>query len=184
MFFLLRMNPLDAVAFIISSFIGYMATYYLPQGPIGIWVAVLLSYHLFLAWLVISAEHETGMSLPVAMTIMTHAACLVIVLSFVYGRSYIPFFGYVRYGITSMAFFERGWLFSGGKKKEVVEVAPSAAVPAPVCTASDYQEWLDYMIQPHRPTRKPGLSVQDEMNQWLTARAKARAIAPPTQSQG
>jgi len=43
--------------------------------------------------------------------------------------------------------------------------------------ASDEKEWLRYLAQPLRTYRKPGLSMREEYDLWLAARARSRAIS-------
>jgi hypothetical protein len=75
-------------------------------------------------------------------------------------------------------------LFSFGKKKQQAQEAAhkaelAATAVAAAATVDDYQEWLKYLATPNRPTRKPGLSVQDEYKQWLLARARAKVAPHP-----
>ena len=42
--------------------------------------------------------------------------------------------------------------------------------------ASDDKEWLKYLSQPLRTYRKPGLSMKEEHELWLSARARSRAM--------
>jgi hypothetical protein len=131
------------------------------------------------------AEHETGFSLPIGSTIVTHLACLALVVCFALGRGHIPFFGWIRLFVPALAPFEVNWLFKGRIKNAPKKVPVSkekaeavAAAIAATATVDDYQEWLKYLAQPSRPPRKPGMSVQDEYKQWLLARARAK-VAPP-----
>jgi hypothetical protein len=168
--------------YLICTVLGFIAGYFLPFA----WYpydSILVSYHLYLLWLVMTAEHETGFSLPVVSTIFTHLACLIVVIGISIVRSHIPFFWLIRYLIPAMAPFEVTWLFGGERKKKEVQVAPQAATTAAVpaaaqATADDYQEWLRYLAQPNRPTKKIGLSIKDEHEQWLLARAKAKSGNP------
>lgn len=54
-----------------------------------------------------------------------------------------------------------------------------AVAPSPYLTSSgeDYDEFLKLMQQGKRPFRKPGISVKEEYELWLAARAKARSIS-------
>jgi uncharacterized membrane protein YhaH (DUF805 family) len=74
------------------------------------------------------------------------------------------------------------WGPSPKKELKIVDekAALVAAAVAATATVDDYEQWLKYLAQPNRPPRKPGMSVQDEYNQWLLARARAR-VAPPKQ---
>jgi Zn-dependent oligopeptidase len=42
--------------------------------------------------------------------------------------------------------------------------------------ASDEKEWLRYLSQALRTYRKPGVSLKEEHQQWLAARAQSRAL--------
>jgi hypothetical protein len=86
-----------------------------------------------------------------------------------------------------MAPFERDWLFSGNaqkkdvKKKKVPVTTAVIAIPVHVAiaeaTAEDHEAWIRHLAQPNRATRKPGLSVKDEYEQWLVARIGSRHAA-------
>src|ERR1700738_5161081 len=146
----LNLEGPDIAAFFASSLLGYLAGTLVPDGAPAVYTSILVSYHLFLAWLVIATEHKTGVSLPIASTIVTHLACLAIVIPLGMGRHYIPFFGIFRYAIASLAIFERGWLFSGKSQETKREEVPLTAAII-TSTADDYQEWQRYLAQ-----QKPG----------------------------
>jgi hypothetical protein len=178
---------MNIVVYVVCSILGFLAGHFLPAGAWATYVSILVSYHLFLAWLVITAEHETGFSLPIFSTIITHLACLTVVVGLTVGRHYIPFFGLIRYFIPAMAPFERDWLFSGNaqkkdvKKKKVPVTTAVIAIPVHVAiaeaTAEDHEAWIRHLAQPNRATRKPGLSVKDEYEHWLVARIGSRHAA-------
>jgi hypothetical protein len=186
LFALLGLEGIDLFAFVVSNLIGFVAgLLLLPNLLLSVFASILISFHLFLAWLVITAKHETGISLPIISTISTHLACLVLVVAIGFGR-HIPFFGYIRYCVPIIAIFERNWLFKGRNKsyanapqvpkgEAAQKAAAVASAVAAAATVDDYQEWLQYLARPNRPPRKPGLSVQDEYKQWLLARARAKA---------
>jgi hypothetical protein len=180
----LNLKGIDVVVYIISSIVGYVSGAYVflhyPEYPLLAYcVMILLPFHLFLAWLVITAEKETGLLLPIFMTILTHLSCLTLVIALSLLR-HIPILGlFIRYGLPAVAVFERSWLFSGGRKKKEappVKASTSAAVPSVVvqATAEDYDAWLQYLATRNPLSRKSGHSIQDEYQQWLYARAKAR----------
>ncbi len=185
--FLVRfVKPLDLIAFLISVFIGYYVASFLPAGAWANYAFILISYHLFLTWLVIDADHQTGISLPIVSTLLTHAACLVLIISLGAEGRHIPFFTFIRVGVVMLAIFERDWLFSGNKqKKEVKKKVPAAAavnaIPVHVAlseaTAEDHEAWIRHLAQPNRATRKPGLTVKDEYEQWLVERIGSRHAA-------
>lgn len=145
----------------------------------SVYVSILFSYHLFLGWLVITADHEGGFSLPVVPTILTHLACLAVILTFGMGHHFVPFFGILRFGIAGLAIFECRWLFSGKTKRVQNLKDPGLGKEAVLETATgeDYEAWLRYLSQRKANSRKAGTSVKDEYEQWLLARAKNR-VAP------
>jgi len=196
------------IVFLICSGIGYLLGQYLPD-PWATYVSILVSYHLFLAWLVITAEHEGGLSLPIFHTVLTHAACLAVLIGLAMGRRYIPLLGLVRIFVPGLAPFECNWLFSGGMatKKAPEETAGnqtvaaqplafgSEAAPASLespppqaeYTEDEHTAWTRYLVDKRRAFRRPGLSVADEFKLWEEARAQYKALLAqdqaPTQKQ-
>jgi hypothetical protein len=180
--------------FLICSGVGYLLGHYLAD-PWSTYVSILVSYHLFLAFLLITADRETGFSFPILSTILGHAACLAILIGLGIGRRYVPFLGLVRMFVPALAPFECDWLFSGGGQKKAVAKAPAAAMagtpvmakastnehapatPEPEYSMDDHDAWLLYLAQSVRQFRKPGLPIGDEFKQWRTARARSRAEA-------
>jgi hypothetical protein len=186
LFAMLGLGRIDYVVFIVCNLVGYGTTLFLPPGPWTPYIPILVSYHLFLAWLVIAADHETGLSMPIISTILTHLACIAIVVVLGLGRNVIPFYGIIRYCIPALAPFERTWLFSGGRKKKEVALSPEEAEAAKAtaavssaATADDYEAWLIHLQQRNPNSVKAGVSIKDEYDQFMVARAKNRpAIAP------
>ena len=178
----------NAVAFVFCTLLGYIASSFLPEGAWFIFAYVLITYHLFLVWLVMTAEYETGFTPPIGLTILTHPICLILVVFLGIELRHIPYFGLIRYVVPALGVFEIKWLFSRGKKKNEVAVSSEKAGAAAVtraaavsaaATVDDYQYWLRYLAQPNRPPRVPGMSVQDEYKQWILVRAKNRLAAHP-----
>jgi lipopolysaccharide export LptBFGC system permease protein LptF len=167
-------KPADLIAFAVSAILAYMASTLVPEGPWANYTFILVYYHLFLAWLLIDADYKTGVSLSIVLTILTHLACLTIIISYGMGQNVIPFYRILRYGVIALAIFERNWLFSGGKKKQDLPVeAPIKPVIAEA-TADDYEAWLKHLTTRDPTSRKPGMSVNEEYQQWLVARIKRR----------
>jgi hypothetical protein len=170
----------DFFAFLICGVLGYAVAGLLPAGPWSVFVSMLVFYHLFIAWLLINASRKAHLALPMTMAVVTHLACLVVVVLYGMGASVIPYFWLLRYVIVVLALFERNWLFGGGAKEiaAVPVVAPASADAADAiaeATADDQEAWLQYLAQPNRPPRKPGTTVQNEYEQWLRARIKKRS---------
>jgi hypothetical protein len=165
-----------AAAGIIITLFGYVIANYVLDGAWAVYVSMLLSYHLFLVYLVVTANHEKGMSLPIGSTIRTHLACLIVFIGMALGREHIPLFGLLRYLVPVLAPFEAEWLFSGGRKQEGEE-APAPQIPMPECTADDYDEFLKYLSQKNRAFGRPGRSVREEHVLWMADRVKKEAAA-------
>jgi hypothetical protein len=128
----------------------------LPDTALATYAYILISYHLVLGFKVLTADKEAGMSLPWGQTILTHLACVGLLIGLAMGRHTIPFFGLIRYALPGLAPFEASWLFSGEKVKlarltdleaiEAATLAPvlnqaetgdkPAAAPAPVVAAA------------------------------------------------
>jgi hypothetical protein len=140
-----RWDHMKQAGFLICSGIGYLIGHYMANGALAAYLSILVSYHLYLGFLVLMAEKETGLSLPMAQSVVTHAACLAVVVGIAMGWHTIPFFWLVRLLIPAIAPFEVTWLFGGGKKKAVttedlltrilpvtgpVPTRPAAAKPA------------------------------------------------------
>jgi hypothetical protein len=188
--------------FLICSGIGYLLGHYLPD-PWAAYVSILVSYHLFLFWLVITADHDAGFSMPVLPTIVTHAAFLAVLVGLAIGRRYVPLLGLVRIFVPALAPFECDWLFrpvaprravspenepaeaksstavAGTSETPAKSVAPAAAKVE--YSADEHTAWMSYLKEPRRAFRKPGLSVGDEFKLWQADRAQGNAM--PAQKQ-
>jgi len=178
---LFNLEGKDIAAFVVASLLGYLLASLMPAGTWAVLTSILVSYHLFLAWLVITAENRAGVSLPILSTIATHLACLVLIIPLALASRFIPFFGIFRYGIVGLAIFERGWLFTEDSVQYRSE-EPSAA-PIVTDSAEDYQEWLNYLAKQSPASRKPGSSLKEEYGHWLLARAQNRPAVPSNDSQ-
>jgi hypothetical protein len=160
---------------LIFTLVGYVIANYMLEGPVAVYVSMLLSYHLFLGFLV-AANRQRGMSLPIGPTIRTHLACLAIMLGVAMVREHILLFGLLRYLVPALAPFEAEWLFSGGRKKPG-EVEDAPRIPMPDCTASDYDEFLRYLSQRRRTFQKPGRTVREEHVLWMADKVRKEAAA-------
>jgi len=169
----LNLEGKDIVGFVLANLLGFLVGTLVPQGPWAIYTSILVSYHLFLAWLIVLSDHKTGVSLPIVSTIITHVACLVVILPLGMGRHYSPFFSIFRYTIAALAIFEHKWLFSEESSQGTRQPAP-ATTPVIVDTAEDYREWLQHLAQQKPGSRSPRSSLKAEYEQWLLARAKSR----------
>jgi hypothetical protein len=163
-------------AYIVAALIGFAMGHYVLEGAAAAFGSILISYHLYLLFLVLLAKHEKGLSLPIGQTILTHLAVLVVVVGIPYIRAQIPFFSLVSLLIPGLAPFETAWLF-GGQGQSVKTAEKAKPVDTASATAEDHQEFVAYLRSGHRPLRKPGGTVDDEFRAWLADRAKKNGAA-------
>jgi hypothetical protein len=173
----LNLEGKDVVAFMFAGLLGFLAGTLVPAGSWAVYTSILVSYHLFLGWLVLTADHNTGFSLPIASTTATHLACLTLILALGTAHHFVPFFGIFRYGIAALAIFERGWLFSGNNNQTRQQDVPSST-PLINSTGDDYEEWLRHIAQQKPASRQLGRSLKAEYEQWLLNRAQNRPAEP------
>jgi hypothetical protein len=175
-----KLEGKDYVALVVCAVMGIFLASFLPDGPWTVYVPMLVSYHLFLGWMVATAEHEATVTMPLWETIVTHVCCVIVVVCF--GKAsqylhYIPFFAslrsVLRCSVAAMAIFERDWLFKGPSVKEVVVAPTSTTVMA--ATVDDFRDWQSYIAQQKPPFPGPGTTLKAEYERWLLARGKSQA---------
>jgi hypothetical protein len=108
---ILLLQGKDFIALICAAGLGYLAGKFVPPGWPSIFASILVSYHLFLVWLLLTNKEKVVVPLSAVYSIGVHVACVAIVLALVMGRSFIPNFDVVCCCFAGLAFFERGWLF-------------------------------------------------------------------------
>ena len=101
----------DFLVLIVACAIGYLAGFFVPAGWCSIFTSMLLSYHLFLGWLVSTAATKMEIVRPLSYPAAIHLACLVVIAFIGTGRMFVPHFDVVCCGVAVLAFFERNWLF-------------------------------------------------------------------------
>lgn len=105
----------DWLALIVSAVMGYLAGHFVPAGWWPIFVSMFVSYHLFLGWLVLSAEKRMEIARPLSYSAIIHLTCLVLIVSIGAARFIVPHFEVFCCGVAVLAFFERDWLFQTAK---------------------------------------------------------------------
>jgi hypothetical protein len=174
----LNLKPIDAVVFLVTSLMGYL----IGTGLHAWWAPILgimISYHLFLGWLVSTQDGDKGMSLSPVMVALTHLSSVVVVL-LLSGASraiHSSLLGLFKYGIASAAIFEAAWLFSGRTKAAVEHEEVAQARPVVTSTAADYELWLKLRAGKKLHTYETNVSLKDEYESWLMARARSAAVA-------
>jgi hypothetical protein len=172
----LKLQGEDLVAFIITALAGYAAASVIQNPGASAVVSILVSYHLFLGWLVMNGSGEVTLSLPIGSAVATHAGCLVVALAPVAMADGSIGFGVFRYGVAALAVFERGWLFSQEETRPALDDESITGEPlSPVrATAEDQIAWLEYLSSRRPGMTRPGVSIGDEHKAWLLARHKQR----------
>lgn len=167
------MAVIGLVVYALCDLVAFLLEKALPDAPWAPYVPLLVSYHLFLIFLLIAlgmrGEQKIGISLGIPMTVISHLAFVGGLIGIVFGREYVPLFGLVRYVLPGLAPFEARWLFEGKRKERVIDQRP-----LPQGSAEDYDEFLQYMRQKDRRFQKPGRSIHDEFEAWNADRAKRR----------
>ena len=105
----------DWLALIAAAAIGYVAGFLVPAGWWSIFASMLISYHLFLGWLVFSSEKKMELVRPLGYPAMTHLICIALILCIGAARFIVPHFEVFCCGVAVLALFERDWLFESVK---------------------------------------------------------------------
>jgi hypothetical protein len=170
------MKSSDLIAFLVAAFIANFVSRFLPEGAWYNYYYLLISYNLFLLWLVIEIEHVKKISLPIGISLLTHVVCLVLIIPVGRGIGVIPYFEYIRFCVPVLAYIELKWLITlGVKKKQKTPVSVPVSTVIAQATADDNDAWVHYLAHRDPRLRKPGMSVKEEYEQWLAARAKNRS---------
>jgi hypothetical protein len=151
---------------------GYVISRFVPDGPLSVLVPLLVSYHLLLAVLVVTAMQDKGHKLNPIPAALTHAAFFVLLLIVATAGAMVPYFEYLRFLLPALAYVELTVIFrgKGGKLGEGQDAASNS-------TAEDYEDFIHYMRGNNRVFQKPGFSVRDEFNCWLAHRSKNPPVA-------
>lgn len=166
------------LVYVFCAALGYLAGHLFLTGDWAVFVSILVGYHLFLAYLVFTAEHKAGFSLPVGATALTHSACIAVIVCLGIGGRHIPFFSLISLFVPALAPFECNWLFSSAKEEEVVKTAAPVNAAFAEATREDYAEWMEFATKQKPPFPRPGSSLPAEYERWLTARNNSRAATP------
>ncbi|HUA93198.1 MAG TPA: hypothetical protein VL991_11545 [Terracidiphilus sp.] len=164
---------MKGIVAILCGLVGYLLAQFLPDGALAVYAPMMIAYHLFLLFLVVTTVQDKGFSLSPVPMILTHVSCLALLVIFAEARAYIPYFSIIRFFTPGIASFEAAWLFAGKGKKVKAAVDTSDPMDG---TGQDYEDFILYLRQNERPFSKPGRSVKEEYKFWLAYRAKNGAI--------
>jgi hypothetical protein len=139
--------------------LGILLRHLLPDTALATYTYILVSYHLVLAFKVLTADKEAGLSLPWSQTILTHLACVGLLIGLAMGRHTIPFFGLIRYFMPGLAPFEANWLFNGEKKKALRPTDPEAIEAARLALALQQSEAAVAPPTASSPAVAPGVAA-------------------------
>ncbi len=191
----------DIGAFVACAVIGYLLGTLAPAGSaLAIYSSILISYHLFLAYLILlsGGEHkQAGVSLPLGHTIFTHLVCLAVILSPVaVARAAmahaaalsndpmadmentdhaIRMFQALCCSMAGLAMFERGWLFSSEAPAEQPKPVEDLAPAVLAASAEDFEAWRQHLAQQKPRDRVSGASLKMEYERFLLSRQRNRA---------
>lgn len=146
---------------------GFVISRFFPEGPLAVYVPLLISYHLLLAVLVVTAMQDKGHKLNPVSAALTHAAFFVLLLIAGTAGGMLPYFQYWRFVLPALALVEMTALVRGKGSK-----ASEDRDEASRSTAEDYEEFILYMRGSERPFAKAGYTVRDEFNAWLAHRSR------------
>jgi len=136
----------DGPQFLACVLVGYLIAYTMVPGVGQVYASMLISFHLFLGWLVYSGMKQKNISsLPVLPSLLKHVCFLAPILLLPLVRHSIPLFGLLRFAITIFAKLESNWLLyspSVVESPEAISVAvvqPEAAPLTVIATEPVYE---------------------------------------------
>jgi hypothetical protein len=170
---------------------GYYLSELLPHTQWAQIVAILFTYHLYLAWTVFSTG-ERSLAHSVPTTVLTHLACvalvvagsmlriprgIIMILAFIF-----PVAGMIKFGLVSIVLFERVWVFSGGKQRQAKSkesrLKPGQIETPPLeSTPELYQQWLSFRSNKRADQYKVGETMKEEYAAWLKEQGRIRYLA-------
>ena len=161
----------DWLALLVSGGLGYLAGYYMPHGWPSILTTMLVSYHLFLIWLLFNAKHDLQTIKSFGYVAGIHLAGLVVIVCLGSGRLFLPHFDWVCAGIALLAYFERGWLF-----EPRYAVPDDAEEQQPIASSEEeYHEWLEYLARQGNAAPAYSASRKQQFEDWLRARRRGQS---------
>lgn len=167
------------VVYLLCVGVGYLAGNFLPDTPLSPYIPILVSYHLFVIFLIarvgVTGDQKVGLSMPIPIAFISHLAFVGAMIGMVMGRRYVPLFGLIQYAVPSLAPFEVQWIFEGAKKGK----DPDQPERMPEGTMEDYAQFVEYMKQSNRKFQRAGQSIKEEYEVWSKAQNKKAVVKQP-----
>jgi len=175
---------LKIIAYALGSGLGYLLAAFLPETPATPYIPLLLSYHIFLLFLIVKArllsEQKVGLSMSLPMVFISHCACVAGLVGMVVCRHEVPVFRLLQYAVPALAPFEVKWLFEGAKTPRASEPEPESG-RMPECSNDEYTEFLNCMRRGERKFQTAGRTVQEEYAAWLKDHRNKLARTKPAE---
>ncbi|UWZ82691.1 hypothetical protein [Occallatibacter riparius] len=164
------------VVYVLCAGVGYLAGNYLPASAATPYIPVLVSYHLFVLYLImhvgVTGVQKIGLSMSVPMAIVGHLCFVGAMIGMVLGREKVPLFGLLQYVVPGLAPFEVRWLFERPKTSHVAMEPENM----PQGTHDDYAEFTEY-LRGKRKFQRAGRTANEEFSMWRADREKQRKVA-------
>lgn len=123
---LIGMRRGDGWALLGSCLVGYFVGRLIPNANWAVQAYMLVSYHLFLAYLLVARGKQDKHPIPIAGGVAVHLVFLALIVCLGVFRVHIPYFRLIRYAIAGLAIFERWFLFSANSDPaRMLPVQPS-----------------------------------------------------------
>jgi hypothetical protein len=159
---------MKGIVVVLGCMLSYVISRFIPDGPLAVYASLFLSYHLLLAFLVITHIQDKGATLNLVNAALTHGGFVVLLLVAGEAGAMLPYFFVWQFVLPALAYVEWNVLFSSKKKAQTAAAADAASNS----TAEEYEEFIDYMRGNNRAFSRPGCSIRDEFNSWLAHRGK------------
>jgi hypothetical protein len=156
---------------LLSGILCFTIARFAPDGPLAVFLPIMISYHIFLAYLVTSFPKEAELSIGAGLFI--HLLCVCILAAFVLVQDFVPYITLVRCSIPAFAFVESGLLWSTRRGQAQGKRAASILSK---CTSEDYDDFVEYMRHADRRFARAGRSVNEEFALFVKSRSRGRSI--------
>jgi hypothetical protein len=174
----LKLERKDLMAFAACGLIGTLLAR--VAGPHWrIYVYLLVSFHLFLAYLVATHQMEPGPGYKIQIVpgIVAHLFCLTLIFGLGAARDYIPMFRIIRYGVAAVAVLERRWIMKPVGDGLTPDALSGVSSPQPQTGEAAVQA-------PAAPIAIPGyasVAFPQTQQSVPTYRPESSTAAPPAQ---